>query len=241
LPQIARQGYNPAGRNRRNSDWFFESWQGLVLDEQDAPLGLVVNPAGFAGAHFATFAPKLVEPMVKASTSEKGQCPECKAPWVREKGIRGEVELDTRRPQAVRALELYDVSGLTYAHIEAIRAAGITDTGKAAVTQNGAGKNTADVLRLAAEAKDALGGYYREFLLAKPTTTGWRSSCAHADLTPVPQTVLDPFGGSGTVGLVADRLGRNAILCELSESYSSMGVDRITGDSPLFTDVDLTA
>lgn len=37
----------------------------------------------FSQAHFATFPPKLIEPCVKAGTSEKGQCPECGAPWVR--------------------------------------------------------------------------------------------------------------------------------------------------------------
>ena len=37
----------------------------------------------FADAHFATFPPKLVEPCIKAGTSEKGCCPECGAPRVR--------------------------------------------------------------------------------------------------------------------------------------------------------------
>jgi DNA modification methylase len=110
------------GRNRRNSDWFFESWQGLLLDEQDDPLALVVNPAPFSGSHFATFPPKLVEPMVKAST----------------------------RPG---------------------------------------------------------------------------------------DTVIDCFGGAGTVGLVADRLQRNAILCELKSDYSDMSAQRITSDAPMFTEI----
>jgi hypothetical protein len=36
---------------------------------------------------------------------------------------------------------------------------------------------------------------------------------------PIPCTVLDPFGGSGTTGAVALELGRHAILCELNEEY----------------------
>jgi DNA modification methylase len=50
-------------------------------------------------------------------------------------------------------------------------------------------------------------------------------------------TVLDPFGGAGTTGLVADRLGRNAILIELNPEYAAMAERRIHNDAPLFADV----
>lgn len=179
--------YNPAGRNRRNSDWFFESWQGLMLDEQDDPLALVVNPQPFTGSHFATFPPKLVEPMVKASTSEKGQCPECGAPWVRL------VSRTAERPASINA--------------------------KALQTQTG-GVETA---RLNGTAH-------------RSETTGWRPSCAHT-AEAVSQVVLDPFAGAGSTLLVADRVGRNAIGCELKATYSTMATDRIVADAPLFAEV----
>jgi len=38
----------------------------------------------FPEAHFATFPPKLIEPCVRAGTSEKGACRECGAGWKRE-------------------------------------------------------------------------------------------------------------------------------------------------------------
>lgn len=50
-------------------------------------------------------------------------------------------------------------------------------------------------------------------------------------------TVLDPFGGAGTTGLVADRLGRHAILLELNPEYAAMAKRRIEADAPLFVDV----
>ncbi len=50
-------------------------------------------------------------------------------------------------------------------------------------------------------------------------------------------TVLDPFGGSGTTGLVADRLKRDAILIELNPEYAAMAKRRIKGDAPMFTEV----
>lgn len=46
---------------------------------------------------------------------------------------------------------------------------------------------------------------------------------------PVGGTVLDPFGGAGTTGLVADRLQRHAVLCELNMEYAGMIYDRIGG------------
>jgi len=50
-------------------------------------------------------------------------------------------------------------------------------------------------------------------------------------------TVLDPFGGAGTTGLVADRHQRNAILIELNPQYAEMARKRIFNDAPLFADV----
>ena len=52
-------------------------------------------------------------------------------------------------------------------------------------------------------------------------------------------TILDPFGGAGTTGLVADRLGRNAILCELNPEYAAMAQHRISSDAALFSNVSL--
>lgn len=49
--------------------------------------------------------------------------------------------------------------------------------------------------------------------------------------------VLDPFGGAGTTGLVAERLGRNALLIELNPTYAAMAERRIQEDAPLFTDI----
>jgi len=50
-------------------------------------------------------------------------------------------------------------------------------------------------------------------------------------------TVLDPFGGAGTTGLVADRLQRDAILIELNPDYCTLATNRITDDAPLFATV----
>jgi len=50
-------------------------------------------------------------------------------------------------------------------------------------------------------------------------------------------TVLDLFGGAGTTGMVADRLGRNALLIELNPDYLAMAERRIRGDAGMFAEI----
>ena len=54
---------------------------------------------------------------------------------------------------------------------------------------------------------------------------------------PADGVVLDPFGGSGTTGLVADRLGRDCILIELNPAYVEMARKRIADDAGMFASV----
>jgi DNA modification methylase len=53
----------------------------------------------------------------------------------------------------------------------------------------------------------------------------------------VGDTVLDPFAGSGTVGMVALRHDRNFIGVELNPGYAHIAQDRITNDGPMFNTV----
>jgi DNA modification methylase len=67
---------------------------------------------------------------------------------------------------------------------------------------------------------------------------GWQPSCSCPPADPVPCVVLDPFLGSGTTALVADRLGRDAIGIELNETYARMAEKRISEDAgPMLADV----
>ncbi len=54
---------------------------------------------------------------------------------------------------------------------------------------------------------------------------GWRATCAHEG-EPVAAVVCDPFAGSGTVGVVAARLGRRAILIDANPDYREMARQR---------------
>jgi len=59
-------------------------------------------------------------------------------------------------------------------------------------------------------------------------TVGWRASCSCPNpesRAPSPAIVLDPFAGSGTVGEVAYKMGRSAILIDLA--YQDLQRERI--------------
>jgi len=82
--------FNLGGRNARTSDWFFDSLRAildgenmLLMGEGGEPLALAVNPKGWPEAHFATYPERLIEPLIKAGTPERGCCPKCGQPWVR--------------------------------------------------------------------------------------------------------------------------------------------------------------
>jgi DNA modification methylase len=76
--------------------------------------------------------------------------------------------------------------------------------------------------------------------MTKPATSqtiGWQPGCICDAGNPIPAVVLDPFGGSGTTSLVADRLGRDSIYIDLSAEYAAMAKRRIYEDAPLFAEV----
>lgn len=149
------------------------------------------------------------------------------------------------RPQLARARALAAEHGLTEAHFAAMRAVGMSDAGKAITVQTGSGNNTEEATRLAAEAKKALGGYYREFLTAgtKNARDVWTIASqpfAEAHFAVMPPelarravvagckpggVVLDPFSGSGTTGLVAGQNGRRYVGIDLSAEYLDLSLE----------------
>jgi DNA modification methylase len=161
------------------------------------------------GGHLAPFPEEMAERCITLG-APPAICTECGKP--REREYRRTTKLDTSRPQAKRATEIYEESDLTEEHIRAIQAYGISDTGKAREIQDGTGRNAEEVNKLAEEAKEVLGGYFREFTFPKKETAGWTECDWSADYEP--GVVLDPFMGLGTVLQVAARMG-----------FSSMGVD----------------
>jgi DNA modification methylase len=53
-------------------------------------------------------------------------------------------------------------------------------------------------------------------------------------------TVLDPFTGSGTVAVVANRHGRNFVGTELNPEYAEIAKERIINSAPMFNQVEVS-
>lgn len=139
----------------------------------------------FAGAHFATAPTGIVRPCILAGTSQRGVCPTCGAPWVRETERQFVQQEDISPERGVRGAD---------------------------------GHKPMD-------ASSGWAGFPRG--RTERQTTGWSPSCQCPDNVPVPATVLDPFGGSGTTALVANDLGRDAVLIELNPEYAKLARDRL--------------
>lgn len=148
-----------------------------VLSGRNKRTVWTVTSQPYAGAHYAPFPPKLIEPTIMAGTSEHGVCSVCYAPWKR-------LLSKERR----------------YDHVT-------TDIGKQQAgpyASQVAGKDGHDV---------------RHGVYSVTETVGWEATCEHSVSPVIPATVLDPFAGSGTTGLVAQRLSRKALLIDLNGDY----------------------
>lgn len=84
------------GKNQASS----VPWEGMTRNKRSV---WTVATSPFPEAHFATFPPALIEPCVKAGTSEHGCCARCGAPWKRNTEV--EYDTDGRTTNGPRSLE----------------------------------------------------------------------------------------------------------------------------------------
>jgi hypothetical protein len=167
------------------------------------------------GEHLAPFPQEIARRAILLACPQK-VCSACGTP--RQRIVRRTMQLDEQRPQARRAMQIAKEAGLTPEHIAAVQATGVSDAGKALLVQNGTGRNSEAVKALAAEAKQVLGGYFREFTFAKRETVGWTDCGCGSPFHP--GVVLDPFMGTGTTLLTATGAGRKAVGVDLDVTCS---------------------
>lgn len=161
------------------------------------------------------------------------------------------------RPQYRRAIELFEAAGLTDDHRAAVRAVGIIDSAGGEVRSGGSwdsvqGKLAAEVRAAlgsyyremcgnGAKAKGLMPSSVQRvaaYPLRLPPTLASKGHFASfpidwpmkliAGYSAVGDTVLDPFGGTGTTALAADTLGRHGVSVDLSGDYCEVARWRTT-------------
>lgn len=162
----------------------------------------------FSEAHFATFPEELAEKCIKAGTSEKGCCAECGSPWVRVTE-RVEKRGPGRHDQIPK---------------------GRYDGKWANQHDQSASKRMISSMKTGRDA-----GEDHDNPFAPRQTVGWRPSCS-CNAGHIACTVLDPFAGTGTTVLVADKLGRHGIGMDLKTDYVEIAKRRVYNDAPLLQD-----
>jgi DNA modification methylase len=85
-----------------------------------------------------------------------------------------------------------------------------------------------------------IGGVLDKYNRENPSIDlGLQKQCDCETNETKPGTVLDPFGGSGTTGQIADGHNRNAILCELNPEYIEISKKRLGVGTDLFSEVEV--
>ena len=99
-----------------------------------------------------------------------------------------------------------------------------------------AGKHEGEYQRGRVTPRGAPEGDFHDLGTLESTTLRWHPSCNCATGKPQPCIVLDPFAGAGTTMLVAEKLGRNWIGCDISQQYVDMAMKRVKAETelPLF-------
>jgi DNA modification methylase len=219
-----------------NSDRNDQTSQNLEISEtRNKRTVWTVATKPYSGAHFATFPEKLVEPCILAGCPSRA-CEHCGAAWKRiaqrsrvtfKRGfdpsrITGRAGFNRERPglsdtyvlgipqselagnlrvaATGRLDEMRNLFGSKWDHWTR------TDEGGARVPTFEDAKQLADLLGIEIPFDGQAGGLRPGCKCPGNTGSGVG-------------TVLDPFGGSGTVGAVAKRMGRHSVLIELNPDY----------------------
>jgi DNA modification methylase len=93
---------------------------------------------------------------------------------------------------------------------------------------------------ISAKGKHGSTSVFSTDVIYQKVTLGFRPTCDHTDAPSRPGIVLDMFGGSGTTGLVAMRLGRHYIMSDLSSEYVAIARQRLATADP-FQDTPISA
>ncbi len=244
----AKGGSGPGGKNRAYSDSYTRAASARV-GSSDGAVGRGDRPGDRPGGRPGTKVKDLlgVPWMLAFALRDDGWFLRCDIIWAKPNGMPESVtDRPTRSHEYIFLLSkssryYYDADAvrrpLAPASVERLeqptleqqkgssRANGGTRPEKAMGDSEGAGANLRSVWSIATMPYSGA-----HFAVMAPRLA---ETCILAGSRPG-DTVLDPFGGAGTTGLVADRNGRDAVLVELSAANCDLATGRVRDDAPLF-------
>lgn len=186
---------------------------GMVMDEDGLPINLCYSVQPNKLAHYASFGERMITDIV-ATSSPSHVCESCGTGWRR---------VWQHRCQAEACSEWYDT------HLPACPQCGYSYRNHQKRKDGGAGAVPGNCPPKVDSA---------DWQPVRRPTDEFRPACSCKANTGSGQAnVLDPFVGSGTTLVVADRLGREGIGIEANLEYAQMSYQRLTTDAPLLAAV----
>jgi len=212
---------------------------------------LAVPTSPFKGSHFAVYPPRLIEPLLKSATSEKGCCPKCGAPYARviDKGFTahdGDTATEYAEGTNANRLALLRQAarqrGTEYGRLSynsKYKEGGVTGLATQGFQRNETIEDERSRSRVDAERlfpnneraqQDYINYIHDHGGLDKGRTIGWLPTCECGIQETEPCRVLDPFSGAGTTALVCERLGLDSVNIDTSVEYIRLAEARIVED-----------
>ena len=191
-----------------------------------------VNTKGYKGAHFAVYPEDLVRPCILAGTSEGGCCSECGAPFERQ----------TVDPtEGLKPVESIERKGVLLTTEDSALVLWLEENGgdyRISVAGEKHSENWEDVpISNGRRGELKQKGYTLLHWGVNAKSVGWQPTCTCSlkkeGIRSKPCTVLDPFNGSATTGVVALKEGRHYIGLELNPEYVKISHNRIAEQCPL--------
>jgi DNA modification methylase len=210
-------GNRKPSRTKQNES-FSAAVNGIVTHRNKRSVW-VIPTSPFPEAHFATFPPRLVMPCILAGTSEKGCCPYCGVPFVRQIVTSADYsKIPAGWDTSVGQSDHHGKSG----NFTELNGKYRSKEKQDSVRRIGENRNLQ---------RDKTGRHDDCFPATQ--TVGWNPGCNCSVLftqDAIPCTVLDPFAGAGTTGLVAASPGRNFVGIEINPEYRDIAMKRIQKD-----------
>lgn len=166
-----------------------------------------LSTSNFKGAHFATFSPALIEPMVLATSPVA--CASCGKPW-------SAIVVQEGKTAYRAAKDRWDAShpdGPSYtSHL-------VSSSAERGETHVGGVRDEA--------------GNQATMKNPHKTIVGYEQVCRCKQAgPPVRTTVIDPFSGASSAGVAALAYGRNYVGIELNPDFAHMAADRLRQEFP---------